>query len=127
MNDRELLEMAAKAYWAEELDDMSFRWCENEGCILYIHAENQDHNGADRELRWDPLNENGDTFDLAVNLEIGFMSKINRDKSERHVSIAITPYCVSQKRIIEKHNGDKMAASRRAVTLAAAEIGKSMP
>ena len=47
MNDRELLEMAAKAYWAEELDDMSFRWCENECCILYIHADNQDHNGAD--------------------------------------------------------------------------------
>lgn len=67
--DRELLELAARAYWDGEIDDvMSFRWDEQEQAIVYIHSDNQDHNGNDVELVWNPLVDDGDALRLAVKL-----------------------------------------------------------
>jgi len=42
MNDRELLELAARANWAQELadDEIDLRYCEINGGILYLHADN---------------------------------------------------------------------------------------
>lgn len=70
MTNRELLELAAKANWASDLDDMSLRWCDKEQCILYIHADNQDHNGIDRELPWRPLDDDTDALRMALKLGI---------------------------------------------------------
>lgn len=114
--DRELLELAAKA-----AGDSIVRGYFGAGeCWLTERP-------VFGLMPWDPLTDDGDALRLAVRLEIGFMSKVSRDASERNVSIAITPYCVSQKRIVEKHNGNPEAATRRAIVLAAAEIGRSMP
>lgn len=119
MNDRELLEMAAKAYWSDDLEDMSIRWGDLDECILYIHADNQDHNGIDREYRWHPLDENHDAFSLAIKL-----------------GIEISPCPVTDSVMCEpKGNPDSIVTiealdeygARRAIVRAAAEIGKAMP
>ncbi len=125
-NDRELLELAAKANWSEDLEDMSIRWGDLDGCILYIHADNQDHNGIDREFRWDPLNEDADAFVLAMRLELGVVCKREKDPYEKNRSVVTDPYRVGQLRIVEMHKGDPEAATRRAIVRAAAEIGRAM-
>ncbi|MDD4913375.1 MAG: hypothetical protein PHP57_13870 [Sideroxydans sp.] len=66
MNDKELLELAAKANWLES--DVSYRWCAEEDAIIFLDPENQDHNGHDVEYVWNPLIDDGDAFRLAVKL-----------------------------------------------------------
>lgn len=93
MNDRELLELAAKAAGIEEIIGVAF-WTEF---------------GV-----FDPLTDDGDALRLAVKLlfEIDFgLGSI----AIRH-STGI--------KIIEAYNDDPYAATRRAIVLAAAEIGK---
>lgn len=69
MTDKELLTLAAKAYWGAEIDDVcSIRWLEVDQAIGYTHADNQDHNGRDVELLWNPLVDDGNAFRLAVRL-----------------------------------------------------------
>ncbi|VVD95658.1 hypothetical protein PIN31009_01861 [Pandoraea iniqua] len=72
MTDRELLELAARANWAREVadDEIGLRYSEADDGMLYLHADNQDHNGCDREFRWNPLAENHDAFALAVKLRL---------------------------------------------------------
>lgn len=71
-SDRELLELAARANWAREVadDEISLRYCEINDGILYLHADNQDHNGHDREFVWNPLTDDGDALRLAVKLKL---------------------------------------------------------
>lgn len=83
--------------------------------------------GGIEYTHWNPLEDDGDALRLAVSLEIGVMSKVNRDPSERNVSVAVTPYSVHQKRIVEKHNEDPGAATRYAIVRAASEIGRAVP
>ncbi|WFC66382.1 hypothetical protein EUC41_08655 [Achromobacter denitrificans] len=68
--DRELLELAARANWAQDVanDEVSLRYCEINDGILYLHADNQDHNGHDREFVWNPLTDDGDAFRLSAKL-----------------------------------------------------------
>jgi len=69
--DKRLLEMAAKAYWGDEIDDVcSIEWSEKDQAIVYTHADNQDHNGQDRNFLWNPLTDDGDAFRLAMKLRI---------------------------------------------------------
>lgn len=116
--DRELLELAAKAYWAGEIDDvMHFYWDKQESAISYTHADNQDHNGNDVELLWNPLIDDGDALRLAVKLRM---------------FLDVTPVGTGAQapgvRFFSQENaGDTYAASRRAIVRAAAEIGKAMP
>lgn len=71
MTDRELLELAALAYWGDEIDDVcSIEWSEEDQAIGYTHADNQDHNGQDRTFLWNPLTDDGDAFRLAVKLGV---------------------------------------------------------
>ena len=83
--------------------------------------------GGIEYTQWNPLEDDGDALRLAVSLEIGVMSKVNRDAHERNVSVAVTPYSISQTRIVEKHNGNPGAATRYAIVRAAAEIGRAQP
>ena len=127
ISDRELLEFAAKANWFSELDDVSIRWGDTDQCILYIHADNQDHNGLDREYRWNPLEDDGDALRLAVKLDIGMTSKKNH-AYEKYTSVAV--FNEGQSRITEKHklhSGDAEKATRYVIVRAAADIGKSIP
>lgn len=108
MEDRELLELAAKAA------EISGTWLPN-GTL------------ATSELgRWNPLTNDGDALRLAVKLEIGmFPPKVPQQGgdfavaslSEQHDNLWIQ----------ERVSSDPYAATRRAIVCAAAEIGKGMP
>lgn len=118
--DRELLELAAKANWMLELADeeVSFRYDEKENGILYLHADNQDHNGLDREFVWNPLEQDHDAFGLSVKL--GMQVTINLDDQ---ISVAHAEPCPNGFAI--DHEGDAISATRLAIVRAAAEIGKA--
>lgn len=118
--DRELLELAAKAYWAGEIDDvMSFHWDEQEAAIVYTHADNQDHNGNDWALLWNPLIDDGDALRLAVKLDMYVRCDSN--------SVCVIEGQSETMVHAEVHSGDPYAATRRAIVRAAAEIGKDNP
>lgn len=117
MEDKELLEKAAKAYWGEEIDDVcSIRWLEDECGIGYTHGDNQDHNGIDREFLWNPLTEDGDALRLAVKLGIQI------DPSDEMYVFAGRDMDTTELGYCECKNDDAMAAIRRAITRAAAAM-----
>lgn len=119
--EKRLLEMAAKAYWADEIDDVcSIRWLEDDQCIGYTHGDNQDHNGADQEFRWNPLEEDADALRLAVKLEM----RLELDNHWRRASAQQIP---NGQWFTVGHDGDPCAATRRAIVRAAADIGEKMP
>lgn len=109
MTDRELLELAAKAAGIEDLG-------------AYGHMRRRD---------WNPLTDDGDALRLAVRL---------------HISIEYMPIGTDDKRIVfakkrmrsdllrqknpthaaEHWQPDPLAATRRAIVRAAAEIGRTM-
>jgi hypothetical protein len=117
MTDRELLEAAAKAFWAD--DEVSTRFDEREDGLLYIHADNQDHNGSDREFVWNPLHDDGDALRLAVRLNIDVFQSTQYREAQAGGQIPKT--------IFEPWGADKGAATRRAIVRAAAEIGRAIP
>lgn len=98
MNDRELLELAAKAagYWSNGFN-----------CV-----DNLPH------LGWNPLTDDGDAFRLAVmlNLTIGVESDAQ----------AVWWAGDSLEDVNEPLGSDPFAAMRRAIVRAAAAIGKAM-
>ena len=109
MNDRELLEMAAKAM------GLALRY-------NYI-------GGRDANQPWDPLTDDGDALRLAVYLGI----EIFPDLEVGDVSTAYS-YHEDGKLVgnntyedFDDHQGDAMSAARWAIVRAAAEIGKAMP
>lgn len=129
--DRELLELAAKAYWGEEIGDIcSIEWSEADQAIAYTHGENQDHNGRDCTFIWNPLADDGDTFRLEADMsfsvvvwadgvEVGeFVFKAGRFCSDPKRSSYVT---------FDECGGDRRAARRLAGVRAAAAIGESMP
>jgi len=119
MSDRELLEAAAQAFWAGEVEDMSIRWDDAEQCILYIHGDNQDHNGRDREFLWDPLNDDRDALRLAVKLNL-WVNVYSPSQSTPQFTNAIVqdPY----HDVYEEHGDDPCAATRRAIVRVAAAL-----
>jgi len=116
MDDKTLLERAARSYWAGEIDDvMSFYWSEQEDTIVYIHADNQDHNGNDVELLWLPHTEEHDCMRLAAKLQINIDFQ---DSSAWHR--------FADGRLIQEHwGGDFDPCYKKAVVRAAAAIGSA--
>jgi len=104
MNDRELMELAAKAIHARP-DDVAADGTHCFGCS-----------------RWNPLNDDGDALRLAVKLQLQITpGTYNKDEfSAFHAGRgeAIEHWSTMQ---------DEYAATRRAIVRAAAEIGKAMP
>ena len=109
--ERELLELAAKARGLEyEVvgDFLGYLWDLKRGC------------------RWTSLHDSGDCFDLAAHLCFS-----TYHMSDRHTGIRLVevhdPFvnCIP---VVEKFNFEKqrLAATRLAVTRAAAEIGRRM-
>ena len=112
MTDKELLEMAAKAV----------------GMHVKAHRVDADDNFTHlvvgqkfkpEKIDWNPLTDDGSALRLAVRLNIEFacfddLQKVN--SGVWSVYDYVTPY-----------NGDKQAATRRAIVRAAAEIGRAMP
>jgi hypothetical protein len=110
--DRELLEWAAKAagvkgHFANNAPDAP---------IFF-------HNPATPGVwgSWNPLKEDGDAFRLAVKLRISPDFEAER----RHVFTGYEARLRAYFPIVEKLEGDELAATRRAIVRAAAELGKS--
>lgn len=111
MDDRELLELAAKACGGKVLSRNDF------GDLYQI---------GEKQLFWEPLDNDGDAFRLAVSLSMRIYvygkggddcTCVANDELNRDCSGAIE----------ERHCGDALAATRRAIVRAAAQVGKSMP
>lgn len=107
--DRELMELAAKAAGIA----VELRYPVN----CFCHADSP-YNGA-----WNPLTDDGDALRLAVRLNIEFACFDDSQKVNAGVwSEDSKPYdCMTP------YNGDKQAATRRAIVRAASEIGRAMP
>ena len=106
MTNREMLKFAAKAA------GIDVQWdCPERGMMMLTP------NGTDT-MTWNPITDDGDAFRLAVELrlEIGFPS------------LAIVwSFGRNSKVCREMYTGDPLAATRRAIVRAAAEIGRQMP
>ena len=110
MNDRELLELAAKAaglrieYW---------------GADNYPVVLDQEQ----MKYGWNPLVYDSDALRLAVSLGIDLEWRADgRVAAYRHATS--NGYCFTA---LESSREDRAAATRRAIVRAAAEIGKEMP
>lgn len=112
MNDRELLELAAKAAGIEL---QRWRTVPHE-CFL-LKPDFQEGVG----VNWNPITEDGDALRLAVKL--GLIVDVDIANC-----VTTVDYTAGEDFVLcEGHGIDANKATRRAITLAAAEIGKSMP
>ena len=110
MTDRELLELAANAYWADEIDDVvSIKWIDSDGCIEFTHVDNQDHNGRDVGVLWNPLTDDGDALRLAVKLRMQVSVTKESCRAETLPALGVGV-----------NGNDELAATRRAIVMAAA-------
>lgn len=110
-NDRELLELAAKAGDVELGDERT-------ECGISLTMED----GRHRSLpKWNPLTDDGDALRLAVKLNICVFNN-------EYASWAATG-SLQEVRGEELHNGgvDPYTATRRAIVRAASEIGRAKP
>lgn len=117
MTDRELLEMAAKAAglvvdrkWQAQRDAI----CDHSKASLWIF---------DGSTAWNPLKDDGDALRLAVKARLTVCADGDASVSA-HTAYEPSLCFVTQ---FIKHGQDKQEATRRAITRAAAEIGKAMP
>ncbi|WP_154355118.1 hypothetical protein [Pseudomonas aeruginosa] len=104
MNDRELLELAARAA------GYKLSWSYDNHCC-WINEMRHDF-----DVTWNPLTDDGDALRLAVKL--GLLVDICRDHT-----------CVCSETvdpILQVKGMDRWEVTRRAIVRAAAEIGKSM-
>lgn len=114
---RELLEMSAKAYGIE----LEYR----HGSDAYYY----DDPDTGRE-QWVPTDDDGQALRLAVALSLRVEPYTGVKMSVEYEIVAnITDVCSTHNNDVmlsERHNCDPMAATRLAITRAAAEIGKAM-
>jgi len=110
MTDRELLEAAAKAA------GITLRWIQGPNDDECIHPIRRRDDGM-CEVDWNPLTDDGDALRLAVTLNMGVSIPVWKDNR-----IDVITFRDSRVNVIEKGN-DAMAATRRAIVRAAAEIG----
>lgn len=126
MSDRKLLELAAKAAGIEvirsRLDDPL-----NRDMLIRYSLRNPYHETGP----WNPLTDDGDALRLSVKLGIQIRQYPIYDQP-RFAAYACEARwdCDAQKQVgaeaLVKYDGDPCAATRRAIVLAAAEIGRSM-
>lgn len=118
MNDRELLELAAKAAGLQ-VKPRTQLVNDSDG-VIAIYVRN---GWNDRYQKWGPLEDDGDTLRLAVKLGLHIMQHIS------YVSV-LQPYGnahMARTFFTESYHDDPYAATRRAIVRAAAEIGRAMP
>lgn len=102
MQDRELLEMAAKASGIK---------VEHDGKFAFPYG------------LWNPLNDDGDALRLAIDLGI----EIDSDPFNKDVIVLFSLSPLSERKSwVEPHMDNPYASTRRAIVRAAAEIGKAM-
>ncbi|MBU4609187.1 hypothetical protein IMZ29_01030 [Achromobacter sp. GG226] len=120
-NDRELLELAAKAIGLDAAYDE--KWG---GMLIPVTV----HAPDDGYEFWNPLEISGDAFDLAARLRLGIDHNHAADQ-QRWVSADRNGCegCYSPVSCVEDEfdECDRLSAARRAVVRAAAEIAKGFP
>ena len=114
MTDREMLEFAAKAAGIKvpTKEDYPYAYIDEHG----IHRDISYGGDGSRMSHWSPLVSDGDAFRLAVKLQL----QMDLRHSLNEVAV------FSARRFDEGVRGDHLAATRRAIVRAAAEIGRSM-
>ncbi len=106
MSDREMLELAAKAA----------------GYVLQETEDGYECNFDDSRI-WNPLTDDGDALRLAVKLQM-CVGIIPSNIKDGYATVTLAP--ANPVEIGETHNGDPLAATRRAIVRAAAEIGRQI-
>ena len=123
MSDRALLEMAAKAA------GYNVRWHEILECFVHVGPFNITNppTMAGQRLVWVPLHNDGDALRLAVALGL-LISPVRYQPGENAYGfVGVAWYGQRERFESERFTDDPLAATRRAITRAAAEIGKGMP
>lgn len=111
MNDRELLELAAKANNSPNIKLKTFgAWFDDE-----------------RERYWNPLADDGDALRLAVKLGIGIRSHGPNHWQQPNVAVALWDIGDRSGRVVVEQGTDSDRAIRRAIVRAATEIWRAMP
>jgi hypothetical protein len=106
MNDRELLELAAKAAGIV-------------GFVSYMPGEPESlFTISDTGKAWNPLTDDGDALRLAVDL------RFDVENNGHFASVVCAD--LEHPVMSECNDGDKHATTRRAIVRAAAQIGQSM-
>ena len=119
MTDRELLENAANAAGLNV--DIHENWTPGE--LPYFHLVDE------RGRLWNPITDDGDALRLAVKLGL-HITQYPIYEEPKHSAIAkksarlLDDTCVDMCVGIEVYGSDPYAATRRAITRAAAEIGR---
>ena len=117
MNDKELLELAAKAAGLTNLS-----YCPAWKCMAEFDIDKQ--GGFYKwDTYWNPLVKDSDALRLAVNLQLGISIPPAVDGRIE----VVTFYGPIVSIVEHPQNNDRNAATRRAVVRAAAEIGKAIP
>ena len=118
MNDKELLELAAKA--AGVVEDL--RGGRDDVRLGLIIETKKKFSGDDYHFfpsrYWNPLTDDGDALRLAIKLDLSIHTFYSDGVSSACSGV---PYFVDEEVL---HDGDPYAATRRAIVRAAAEIGK---
>jgi hypothetical protein len=110
-DDRELLELAAKAAGIELEGDLH----SNPGEWVPMYYEGKTYHS------WSPLTDDGDALRLAVKLRF----QIDVEAARTFVGSGLSSNSINRKSYeSEQHHEDMYAATRRAIVRAAAEIGK---
>jgi len=112
MNDKELLELAAKAAGYEFSEWGSDYYSDGP------YGDEVKHGLMIEGIAWNPLTDDGDALRLAVKLEIGALISSN--------FVYIKSYYDEKPTLREPLGNDPYVATRRAIVRAAAEIGKAM-
>lgn len=118
MNDRELLEMAAKAAGLEISNGAPFEGVKGDYLLL---------KKCDHLVEWNPLADDGDALRLVAQLKIGvWHSRWPNGKSYVASHKVWDAYDSMFYDDGVAHGDDPAAATRRAIVRAAAEIGRAM-
>ena len=111
MNDRELLELAAKAA------GITLEWDGNPEEWMPMYYKGKTYHS------WNPLEDDGDALRLAVRLNMTLIPNDGCNMAFAHCQMISRG---ERNQVYQAHDGDQFAALRRAIVRAAAEIGRGM-
>lgn len=116
MNDRELMELAAKACGLQD-----YAWCEPWKCMALIDW----HGGFVSNKCWNPARSDGDCarMEAALGIDVEWLSYELCAYWKSGDGILL----FQDARLYSDHKGDKQSARRMASLRVAAEIGKAIP
>jgi len=113
MNDKELLELAAKAAGVAGKYNSAAE-------EFYLSSKTIHPSGATNIAWWNPLTDDGDALRLAVKLKMNIHNSAHSPDGIAFVYAQVKGHSPQQEYNLDDH----CAATRRAIVRAAAEIGK---